>query len=203
MNQTTPVTFNKPTKTPKTVLTLGMARSGTSMLAATLDALGVNMGGNGIDGHYERIEFKWDFTKDGNWGNTLGEIERLNKEYKMWGTKTRLSGIRKMVTSVTDPCLIIMFRDLASILERHISYPDHRTIPQIMDWMRMQLGILWEWALSDFPVMLVSCEKLRYDSLKTINSISDFLMLDDDPLKRNEALKRISKSGGYIRQDVD
>lgn len=197
------VVFNTPTNQHKTVLLMGMARSGTSMLAAVLDALGVNMGGNGIDGHYEREEFKWDFDKGiDRWRTTCSEIERLNDEHKIWGSKIRLTGpwTDKIIKQVEKPCLIIIFRDLSAILSRHISQPDHRTVPQLMEWMIRQQQMIWNVArTTELPVMLVSCEKLRYDSMKTIDAINAFLMIGGN---RNEAFQRISKKGGYLVQSV-
>lgn len=192
-----PLIINPSIEGDKTVLTLGLARSGTSMLAAVIDALGCPMG-DASDGHFERDQFKWDFNKLDHWQQTKEEITRLNNEHKTWGAKIRLDYVwlNRMIDQVRNPHIIIIFRDLAAILQRHISTKD-KPVDEVMGWMIMQTGILWKFVGElRVPLMVVSCEKLRHTTGQ-IEPIKDFLGLDGNYL---QASKRINKDGGYFGQ---
>lgn len=171
-----------------TVLVAGLGRGGTSLTSAVIDALGVPMDGS-EDGHFERSEFK-DF-------NGINErIKYLNNEYKSWGTQVLINDISRVRKKVRNPVLILTFRDLIAVLQRRLSANDHEDddIQKIViNEYRRFFTIVNQLPA---PKMLLSYERLKYQSEETIDHIMDYLKIQNP--NKQKAMARIGT--GYLLQ---
>lgn len=179
----------------KTVIVLGLGRSGTSMIAGILDKIGVFMGNKKDDIVYEDLEFTYLLEESGSSSAIKAFISRQNTEYSIWGWKRpkAIHYIDRFMHLLRNPYFIIPFRDLLSIATRNV-------ISMNMDPLRAlnhgnnELQLLLRFInCTSFPVMMVSYEKAMLNKHLLIERTVSFLNLTVSHEQKESAIKFIQR----------
>ncbi len=187
-----PIVINKPIEGKKTIVVVGIGRSCTSLTAAVIDGLGVNMDGS-YDGHFERSHFN-----NGDWDENT--IKDLNNTYDYWGVQlvAEIDHVERITRELRNPHVIIVFRDAVANAQRLLEAEWRgRPILEIVEYVIKEqneklLNIAW---LQHLPVFLLSCERLRYEPELIIDHLCDFIQIKGN---KQKALDRIGN--GYLIQ---
>lgn len=140
----------------RTYVCLGVARGGTSAVAGSLQRLGIFMG-NDLPNNYEDPCFG-PSVPSSKMRNTIAE---RNETHEVWGWKfpaaaNYLEGLHK---SLRNPCLVIVFRDVAATIKGHMRW-HNRDIQVAAHDVLMQQQKNWflleRWRV---PTILISYEK--------------------------------------------
>jgi hypothetical protein len=186
----------------KTILLFGVNRSGTSVTAALLDAMGVAMDGSN-DGHFERPMFKGNLRDD---TALCDEVARLNEAHDTWGLQCRheLKDMLYISSLVRNPHLVAVFRDPAAISSRWLSISEKGikepkgAILQIWSETSSMLGALLELLdLFTFPTACVSFEKLKQDPCKMAHTLAQWMRIEPRTV---DVAKVVGKESGYLIQ---
>ena len=195
------ITKNVPTedKMPKTIIVVGVARGGTTVVAAVLDSIGVYMGPStqlGAGGAFENQVFMTDET---NWP---AEIDRCNLLYDIWGWKnpSMFNMMDHIPHTVRNPHCIFVFRDIIALAGGLIA---RRGINQdsgdVVALAEESLQTLYKAATEiDLPSLFVSYERIKTSPEVFVASLAQFCGLTVSPRQRAEAMERIMPQGGYI-----
>jgi hypothetical protein len=194
-----------PAVPPKTVLVLGVSRSGTSMLAGALDHGGIPFG------HYIRPLYECQrlshYMEKGQWGAFEAQVTENNRK-QIWGWKrpSIVNHLDEVVARVDRPLCLVMFRDLVAVeLRNRRALPEKSTpdwhLANIQRNMRIQLRFLnqiWDRGL---PAALLSFEKFKSQPKPVLKECEDLLghNLDwsgiDAFLERGDRAYRRSQGG--------
>lgn len=190
-----PIIIREPIRGNKTVVVLGVNRSCTSIASGLIDGLGVPMD-DSQDGHFERILFK-----DTGLGCIISdEINKLNESFNNWGVQIKHDkrSAERICRKLRNPHLIIVFRDPIANAQRLLSaeLSNEHPLHAVYDVVKRQKELLHMIALP-YPILLLSCERLRYESDVVINDICKFIDVKHKP----EASDIIGKNGGYLIQN--
>ncbi len=184
-----PIIINPPIEGNKTIVVVGIGRSCTSLTAAVIDGLGVNMDGS-YDGHFERSHFN-----NGDW--TEDTINDLNDTYDNWGVQLVADyKIFEICRVLRNPHIITVFRDPIANAQRLLSAEKPRFTGLLtVDYVVNKQKELMEMASFSYPTILISCERLRYESELIIDHLCDFIQIKGN---KQKALDRIGN--GYLIQ---
>jgi len=183
-----PVDFAK----PKTIIVIGMARSGTSMVARLLDGNGIFLGSQKDNAVFEDVEIAKALESE-NETEFKNLISTRYKQHKIWGFKrpSSINYIDTIVRNVTNPHFIVVYRDLFAIaLRNHISMEANldeslalasKTYAKINDFI----------AHTKAPTFILSYEKAISKKAKFIKGLFDFLGMKLSPLKLEKLIKLI------------
>lgn len=163
----------------KTVIVLGVARGGTSMVAGALHHLGVSMGEK-LSTVYEDVALS-EAIEQHRMEDITSLIAHKNERYELWGWK-RPSAINYILAwegRFRHPYYIVVFRDLFAIANRNrISM-----LSDVTDSMRhavRQFNLILDFVeKAKEPTLLVSYEKAMDDPRYFIHTLSNFVGLDD------------------------
>ena len=202
-------------KKNKTVVVLGIPRSGTTMTAQILAELGVYMGDtNGIVTEDTQLSRLLEKEKDIDAFKKL--VNNRDKEHKLWGWKRpdAFRYISKFENIITNPHFIFMFRDpLAISLRENISMGADIFEKMSLSQKRYN-RIIQYLSKTSYPCLMVSYEKAITKRGAFINSLTSFLDLEiDKNTKANlknlidtdnaNYLKHTAKKNREIRGNVD
>ncbi len=203
-----PLMFNLRQTRPKeqTVMVIGQPRGGTSVVSATLDAIGVYIGEPG------------DLHRGGTFENQVlchgtseeqdAEVARCNAQHSVWGWKNPhgVMAFKKAPTGLRNLCCIIVFRDLASLT---MSYCKHTRSDlkqsereqASLIFARQQLEALALHALTEtsYPTLVVSYERILVSPEPFIESLAAFLGITITTEQGLSAMCRIQPGGGYLK----
>ncbi len=177
----------------KTVIVVGVARGGTSIIAGVLHHLDVFMGHRSNPPVFEDMRLSLAFeskTKE----SFEQVIEDYNRQHHTWAWKrpSSLHDLPRVASAVRNPFFIFVFRDLFSIANRNA--------------ISMKLGIEdgLQRALDDYgeiiqfiienqaPAMLVSSEKIFRHKEALLNDLCKFIGLQPDSKQYKRAIAFIS-----------
>lgn len=181
--------INSPTEISKnkTVVVLGVARSGTSMVASVLNELGVFLGNKKDHAVFEDVEIA--NALEQNKIDVFKElVTKRNKDYNLWGWKrpSSFDHIDLINKHVRNPHFIIVFRDPLAISIRNKISMNSNVLDTIGQTQERYLKIIKFIQKTKHPCLLVSYEKAIAKKLKFIHSLSEFLTIKID---KNIALK--------------
>ncbi|GAB6142402.1 hypothetical protein JCM14076_31310 [Methylosoma difficile] len=164
----------------RTVIVLGAARGGTSMVAGVLHQLGVSMGDK-LSSVYEDLELS-EAIEANNQGRIAAVIKKRDDVQKIWGWKRPTSAkyIDNWRGKFRNPMFVVVFRDIFAIANRNrIS-----VLGEVLSDMRNILkhfGFILDFLESDnSPTLFVSYEKAMDDPAYFVNKISNFVGLGDE-----------------------
>lgn len=188
-----------------TVAAVGIPRGGTTMVAAAVDALGVDMGPREDmrDFHFEdqimnRVDLDVRFQY----------IVQRNSEHAAWGWKdpTGIDSVRKIMFAVRNPRVIVVFRDILATIQGEIRFDEaHEIDPRRSFGQLVDMTLHWWTGLMEFvkhtqvPTMLVSYERSIADPDLFVAELAAFLGIGTNQSQRDEALARINPKGGYLK----
>lgn len=168
-----------PDQPTKTIIVLGVARGGTSMIAAVLDKLGVFMG-DAIAPVFEDRALSVAVEK-----RDKAKIERIiserNGRFPVWGWKrpSSINHIGKLEARFRNPVYVVVFRDVFSIANRNRL----SVSADVLDNMRRSLDQYAK--LTDFigestaPCMLVSYDKALAHRQAFVEHLAQFVGTED------------------------
>jgi len=173
------VTLNKPStpQTQKTVVVLGVARGGTTMVASVLQALGVYMGEK-LGSVLEDINLSQAVeTRDMNAVQTI--VSQRNSTFPVWGWK-RPAAVEYSdiwMNSFRNPYIIAVFRDPFAISNRNrISMLND--LFQDMERSVQHLEVLTKFLRKqECPLLLCSYEKVLASPETFVKAVDSFLDL--------------------------
>jgi len=208
------------TRVKKTVIVLGMHRSGTSLVAGILNKLDINMGKYQIKadssnkkGHYENIIIKYLNEKiltraGGSWKNPpqLSDIIRAGKGMKKqirriikieesvyWGWKDprTVLTLPLFIGHLKNPHFIICERD-----DEEIAYSlcrrNNFNIQEAKELIRTYKNQLNKFVnKTSFPVLRIPFNDFFEKSSEILKKISEFLDIEINPTKKKEILNFI------------
>ncbi len=169
--------INKPNRLSKekTVIVLGVARGGTSMIAGTLHHLGIAMGEN-LSAVYEDIALstaiEQNQTKD-----IASIITQRNTTFPIWGWKrpSAIQHIQAWHGKFRNPYYVVVFRDLFSIANRNRISMLSDVVSNMQDANRQFESMLDFVAALKEPTLLVSYEKAMADPLHFVQMLCNFI----------------------------
>lgn len=170
-----------PDQPAKTIIVLGVARGGTSMIAAVLDKLGVFMG-DAIAPVFEDRALSVAVEK-----RDKARVDRIiserNGRFSVWGWKrpSSINHISKLEARFRNPVYVAVFRDVFSIANRNRL----SVSASVVDNMRQSLNQYAK--LIDFidesaaPCMLVSYDKALAHRQAFVENLARFVGMEDPP----------------------
>lgn len=184
-----------------TLVVVGLARSGTSMLSALLQELGIYMGDAVDKAVFEDVEVARlidaaDF--DG-----LGEFAAVrNASHDVWGFKrpNAYKALRQIVPILRKPRLIVMFRDILAIAMRNHVSMQMDIIPFLPIYADEYMELVKTVSHIKCPMLLVSYEKFIQFPEESIEKTAAFAGIALTPELRQRALKIINNgTENYLR----
>ncbi|MBY6190513.1 hypothetical protein KUV22_08810 [Microbulbifer agarilyticus] len=201
---------------PRTIVVVGVARGGTSIVAGALTKLGLPMGERCHEPVFEDLRLSQAF--EGQSEEAFEDVvAAYNAEYEAWGWKrpSTISQLDKLEQSLRNPHFIFVFRDLFSIANRNaISMKQDVKVglQKALDDYGKIVGFLQR-SLS--PIMLVSSDKVVRHKRGFIEQLTGFAGLEPGGEEVEAALKfispdpadyldktRITKARGAVNLDV-
>lgn len=191
-----------PVPTDSTILIVGQARAGTSMVSNLLNELGVHMGDE-IGPVYEDNELGL-FVKDLANGKVTDDfrncVEKRNTEYQKWGWKRPdlYSYLEVVLPYIRNPRLIFCFRDIVAISTRNIialsDSTDKREVEPLSllnEALAVQKKTLELIQSFKIPSLLLSYEKAFSLPESFLFTLTQFVGLSMSIEKQNRLLKLI------------
>ncbi|HAS36507.1 MAG TPA: hypothetical protein DCS15_08470 [Flavobacteriales bacterium] len=170
---------SKQNSTEKTVVVLGIARSGTTMVAKVLKELGVFMGENDSP-VVEDTELSKLLEQDRNIQKFEELVEERNEQHKVWGWKRpeAFRYIKLFENKIRNPHFIIVFRDPLAIGMRESISMQAELFQTMTKVQRRYTAIIRYLQGTDKTCLLVSYEKALQKQDAFVDSLVDYLGLD-------------------------
>jgi hypothetical protein len=162
-----------PTETA-TIIVVGVPRSGTSMIAAVLDRLGLFLGERADQAVFEDIDIAAALEHD---PTSLADIvARYNAAHPIWGFKRPLAfqKIAQSLHNFRNPRLIMTFRDPLAIALRDTISSNAPLLAAIESSTALTARMARFAQTVPAPVLMVSYEKALADPCRLIESIIRF-----------------------------
>jgi len=176
----------------KTIIVVGVARGGTSVVAGTLHALGVFMGG-AQSPVFEDLKLSLAFEKKSK-ESFKSVVEEYNQKNDIWAWKrpSSLYELNMVAKTVRNPYFIFVFRDFVSISNRN-------SISMKFDFKKGLVSALDDYAKivkfikkTNYPSLFVSSEKAVSNKEHFIEAVSEFCQLTPTQEQKSKALTFIS-----------
>jgi hypothetical protein len=184
-----------------TVIVTGVGRSGTSMAAKVLEALGVPMGNTGElpvheDQDFLRALLYFDFSL------LAGLIGARNKAFARWGFKFPSLQNHLMPPQLgqfRNPHLIVIMRDPVAIASRSLdSDPEKRSVNETLRNVTRQIGDLMNMVeRAECPVLLLSYEKFVAFPETGIEEMAAFCRLQPDGVQMARARAAVAPNNPH------
>ena len=194
---------DKQPHTGSTVVITGLGRSGTSMLAQTLQTAGVPIGNELAIGTYED-QVLTQFLRCNQRGELLRLIKERNSRHDQWGLKlpSHLVLQAKFLKLLRDPVLVVIFRDSLAIAGRRSISRGDALLHELMRIQKESHRLIKQISSSRLPALLVSYEKALLSPGSLIDGLDNFLGLNLDQKQRSQCLAVIKASPELYRREV-
>jgi hypothetical protein len=202
INTGTIVLNARPEQEEKTVVVLGIARSGTSMIAQLLVELGVYIG-EGKPPVNEDTEISNLLEKNRDLEKFDELVTERNAKYKVWGWKRpeAFRYIRQFENRIRNPHFIFLFRDPLAIGLREQTSMQANLFQTMMHAQKRYTNIIRYLQGTEHPCLLVSYEKALLKSEALVDTLCEFLGIDVDDELKDKALSSVeTDSAEYLRQ---
>ena len=176
-----------------TLAVVGLTRSGTSMLSALLQELGVFMG-NAVDSAvYEDIEVAR-FIDAGDFAGLKAFIAKRNAQHAVWGFKrpNAYKVLPELVPLMRKPRIIVMFRDVLAIAMRNHVSMQMDVIPALPRYVEEYGQLVRNIAGLKCPMLLVSYEKFIQFPVESVERAAAFAGITLTPELRGKAMKAVN-----------
>lgn len=184
-----------------TLAVVGLARSGTSMLSALLQDLGIYMGDAVDKAVFEDVEVAR-FIDAADFKG-LGEFAAArNAKHDVWGFKrpNAYKALPQLVPILRKPRLIVMFRDILAIAMRNHVSMQMDIIPFLPIYADEYMELVKTVSHIKCPMLLVSYEKFIQFPEESIEKTAAFAGIALTPELRQRALKIINNgTENYLR----
>lgn len=175
----------------KTIVVMGLARSGTSMMATILKTLGVFIGDSLTDGSLEDKEISKLMEVSSNDEALKKIISQRNNNHKIWGWK-RPGAFKKIANYenlLRNPFYIFMTRDLAAVSLRRSIAVNTKINDNLSQAQKQYLSYINFISSTANPSLIIPNEVANLDKDFFIESIVEYLGLDSN----NEQIKASKK----------
>jgi len=176
----------------KTFLVCGVQRGGTSMVAAVMRSLGIDMGPGGIN-HEDPIMLEW------SEGDVRDYVARRNSEALIWGFKLPHAALdlQRFTGLLVSPVIVMVFRNIVSTLDSFLVRGDLGFESGIQRLNAYYGAMMTYAATAELPVILVSYERATAAPRKFVEGfISAARLGERTPSQIDLALKSITGDGG-------
>ncbi len=184
-----------------TLAVVGLARSGTSMLSALLQDLGVFMGDAVDKAVFEDVEVAR-FIDTGDFKGLAGFASARNAEHEVWGFKrpNAYKSLPAIVPVLRKPRIIVMFRDILAIAMRNHVSMQMDVIPFLPLYADEYMELAKNVSRIKCPMLLVSYEKFIQFPEESIDKTAAFAGISLTPEMRERALKIVNNgTENYLR----
>lgn len=197
----------EPPGSTMTVPIVGVPRGGTTMVAAVVHSLGIDLG---PAKDLAEFTFEDQTMNKADPGLELSYIKRRNHEKNIWGWKNpaALQSIRPLFFSLRKPRLIMVFRDIMATMDGEMRFDEATGIEPRRAFCDLAEATTNWWAenmqfiiQTTFPTLLVSYEHALRSPELFIQSLGEFLGIAPTHEQLTEAMARINPQGGYLRID--
>lgn len=188
--------LNKQTADPqKTVVVVGVPRSGTSMIASALRAMGVSLGDVLDNAVMEDIDLSGALDRqDGEGLKQL--IAARNSRFDLWGFK-RPDAFRNMAAFESlfrNVHYVVIFRDPLAIALRNNLSMRAKLLPALQQAASSTSELLAFVCGSEKPMLLVSYEKALLDEARFIDKLAEFVGIDFSSQDRQRVLEALPEN---------
>lgn len=175
----------------RTVIVLGVARGGTSMVAGALSRLGVHMGDGINEIVYEDLTFSR-AVESRDQRQVRSIIKDRNERFRIWGWKrpASLYYIDALESQFRNPVYIVVFRDVFAIANRNRLSMTTDVVANMRRNLQEYLKLIEFLAKSSAPCMLVSYDKALSNKEAFVRHLAKFIGVDDGESVRS-AIKSI------------
>jgi hypothetical protein len=163
---------------PKTIIVLGVARGGTSMVAKTLHLAGVSMNSNVVT--YEDLDLGNAIEQDDK-ETVLKLIDTRNKSL-VWGFKrpNSISNLHKYINFFEKPVFVTVFRDILATAKRNQLSMNWTLETALTEAIEKNSALVKFIESQNTPNLLVSYEKVIQNPSRFVTSLLDFCKLKAD-----------------------
>ena len=184
----------------KTVLVLGAARGGTSMVAGALAHLGVVMGeGDELAPFYEDPALTRCLRANDKQA-ARAIVQAYDGRYPVWGLKTLSRRLWWWLGLFREPVYIVVFRDIVATANRRAVSLGRSVLPEMARIGFFYLFLLAFLRLTRRPALILSYEKALLSPESCVDALGRFLGLED-PHCAQAAVQFIQPSPkGYTRR---
>lgn len=176
----------------KTVIVLGAARGGTSMVAGTLSKLGLYMGEDLPTLYEDSVMSLCLRQNDKRQAKKI--IKERNEKYAVWGFKKPSLRLWSWLSLFREPVYIIVFRDLFATANRRVVSLDKFLFREMLNVLGVNLCLLLFLRFSKRPILIASYEKALLAPDKFVGGLTRFLGIIDKPSAVSDAVTFISPS---------
>ncbi|MBZ9733300.1 hypothetical protein LB515_08685 [Mesorhizobium sp. CA15] len=171
-----------------TIVVVGAPRSGTSMVAATLDSLGVYLGAQADKAVFEDLEFA-DAIENAP-DELPAMIGRYNSVHNVWGFKRPMAfqSVGSYLHLFREPRLVIPFRDPVAIAKREEISMVCEFRDQLRRAVELNLEIVNLIEKLTVPALLVSYEKAIFQPASFVAALADFCGLQSSDRVKSRAV---------------
>ncbi len=202
------ITINpEPPTSVMTVPIVGVPRGGTTMVAAVVHAMGIDLG---PAKDMAEFTFEDQAMNRADLGLQLSYIKRRNRECNVWGWKDPAAVVstRSMFFALRRPRMIMVFRDMLASIDGEMRFDHIHNVDPRRTFTDLAEATLGWWtdnmefvARTTLPVLLVSYERVLQMPETFIHEVGTFLGITVTQEVVQEALARINTRGGYLRLD--
>lgn len=175
-----------------TLAVVGLTRSGTSMLSALLQELGVFMGSAIDKAVFEDVEVAR-FLDAGDFAGLKAFVAKRNAAHDVWGFK-RPNAYRvlpKLTPMLRKPRIIVMFRDVLAIAMRNHVSMQMDVIPALPRYVEEYADLVRNISALKCPLLLVSYEKFVQFPEESIARTAAFAGVTLTPALKEKALAAV------------
>lgn len=183
-----------------TLAVVGLTRSGTSMLSALLQELGVFMGDAVDKAVFEDVEVAR-FLDAGDFSGLKAFAAKRNAARNVWGFKrpNAYKVLPKLVPVLRKPRIIVMFRDVLAIAMRNHVSMQMDVIPALPRYVEEYADLVRNIAGLKCPLLLVSYEKFVQFPEESIERTAEFAGITLTPELKAKALLAVKNgSDNYL-----
>ncbi len=185
----------------RTIIVLGLARSGTTMVAGALHHLGVSMGmGDQPNGVFEDAAIGGLLDRKDHAGLAALIAER-NRAHMVWGWKRpdAIDDIAAIESYFRAPEYIVVFRDLFAIANRNRISVRAGLLANMNDSLIRYKRLLTFLERNERRTLLVSYEKAMLDRQAFVKALADFVAIGGEQGMRNAEAHVRRDDPAYLR----
>jgi hypothetical protein len=175
-----------------TIIVVGTGRSGTSMVAGVLRALGAYIGEKIDEAVLEDQEIAGALDNE-NWDAFRTIVDSRNRNYLHWGFKrpNAYSKASKFIPLLRNPRLIVTMRDCVAVGVRNSISIHTDPFESTLAAARGAIRVIESVKGIDCPVMFASYEKALFEPSQFVQSVAEFCGLTPTSVARKAALEII------------
>ena len=200
-NQGLLVLHPSPPAARRTLVVLGVARSGTSLVAGALHHLGVFMGEKAPAPVYEDMPLGA-AVEAGDLGAARDLLRRYDQAHDLWGWKRpgALHHLQAVHGLLRNPRYVVIFRDVFAIANRNRISMGAGVVENMLRSVEEYRKLLDFLQHESPPALLVSYDKALRHKEAFVDTLCEFAGLDADAAARRGAVEFITPSPeAYLR----